>query len=184
MNRKIFDTINSGKYEQVNLKAGKLYIAKKPALIWTVLGSCISVFFNKRLKIGAICHAKLVEENNKLKCNDFCLHPCYKNNRNSNRFKYVTCSIKYMYETFCELGILKNEIEVKLFGGANVLSNIDISNTVGKQNLKIAQKMLKNLGLIVSRKNIGGKIGRALYFYSDTGKVLIKENNFIIIDKN
>ncbi len=44
------------------------------------------------------------------------------------------------------------------------------------QNLKIAHKMLKCFDLTISSKNIGGEIGRTLYFYSDTGEVLLKEN--------
>jgi chemotaxis protein CheD len=178
MDKKIFNTINSGKYVKVDLKSGELHIAKKPSLIWTVLGSCVSViFFNKRLKIGAICHALQAEEgDNEFNCNDFCQQPCYNNVPDSNKFKYVTCAIKYMYETFTKLGICKNEIEVKLFGGANVLAVSGNSNTIGMQNLKIAHKMLKCFDLTISSKNIGGEIGRTLYFYSDTGKVLLKEN--------
>ncbi len=44
----------------IHLKAGEIYIAEKPTLVATVLGSCISVtMFNNRFKIGAICHGAL-----------------------------------------------------------------------------------------------------------------------------
>jgi chemotaxis protein CheD len=42
------------------LKPGALYISEKPAIVSTILGSCIAVtIFNKRLKVGGICHALL-----------------------------------------------------------------------------------------------------------------------------
>jgi len=44
----------------IYLKPGEMYITEKPALVSTVLGSCVSVtMFNPRLQIGAICHGLL-----------------------------------------------------------------------------------------------------------------------------
>ncbi len=42
----------------VSLRPGQIHFAKEPAVVSTVLGSCVSVTMHcARLEIGAICHA-------------------------------------------------------------------------------------------------------------------------------
>jgi chemotaxis protein CheD len=92
----------------IHLKAGEIYIAENPTLVATVLGSCISVtMFNNRFKIGAICHGAL---------------PVYDKYKYGEPFKYVDFSISYMVSRLSNYGIKTSEIEVKLFGGADMFS--------------------------------------------------------------
>jgi chemotaxis protein CheD len=178
MDKKILNDINTGKYEKIDLNPGELQITKEPKLYWTVLGSCISViFYNKRLKASAICHAQLAEEKHReYTCVDFCPHPCYRDAPDSNRFKFVTCSVKYMYDTFRNMGIQNNEITVKLFGGAKVIKSPSMEKTIGDENVETAVKMLENYGLKITSQHTGGENGRTLYFYSDTGEVYLKKH--------
>lgn len=182
MEKKILDSINSSKYLEIDLNPGELYIAKEPRLFRTVLGSCIAViFYCKRLKTGAICHAQLPEEKrSKYKCSDFCPRPCDRNSPDSNEFKYVACSIRYVYECFHEMGISNDEIDVKLIGGANILSPVHIKKTLGEENINTAEKLLKKYKLKIINQDTGGNKGRALSFYSDTGEVLIKKRKCLL----
>ena len=61
--------------------------------------------FNKRLKVGGICHALLPTEGPTVKDTD--------------RFHYVDSSISQMLTEFETMGIKRNEIEVKVFGGSD-----------------------------------------------------------------
>jgi len=81
-----------------------------------------------------------------------------------------------MYESFTQLGISKSEIAVKIFGGANMFSVHQTMKSVGEENIEIARKMIEDFGLRLVSENVGGKAGRTLYFYSDTGEVLLKIN--------
>ncbi|GAB4487878.1 MAG: chemotaxis protein CheD [Thermodesulfovibrionales bacterium] len=152
----------------VYLKPGELFISAEPTVVTTVLGSCIAVtMFHRKTRFGGICHGMLPE------CRQHeCPGSC------SEGFKYVDCAIQFMYDTFKSKLIPAAEIEVKLFGGADmfqVRSAVSKGNqTVGTQNLMAAMKMLENKKLKVAKLDIGGNEGRKLFFTTDTGEVLLK----------
>lgn len=158
---------------------GELVVAKEPLTVWTVLGSCLALtFYNRRLKVGAICHAQLPAENmSEDKCYEGCPVRCYKDLPPSNKFKYVTCSFKYMLDEFRKLEINKNEIEVKMFGGADVLSINTNNTTVGKKNIAVAKNLIEKSGLQLVADRIGGGGGVSLFFDTYTGNVYLKDYN-------
>jgi len=83
-----------------------------------------------------------------------------------------------MVDYFTQQEISPEDIDVKLFGGANVLSTRQPTRmkTVGEQNIAIAYKMLQKYRLNLTSKHVGGVTGRTLYFYSDTGEVFVKHH--------
>ena len=165
-------------YDNVYLYPGELYIAESPTIVWTLLGSCIAVvLYNKQRRMGAICHAQLPEERFRDKaCSLRCDHPCYTDAPDPARFKYATCSIRFMYDRFMAQGMQRDDITVKLFGGASVLEGVRDTINVGEENVKVARKVLQEYKLKIVRKDVGGRRGRTLYFYSDTGEVFMKKH--------
>ncbi len=132
-----------------------------PARVITVLGSCVSVtMFNERLGIGAICHALLP-----------------RNNGNGDDFKYVDSSIRQMIRAFEKLKVDRHEIEVKLFGGGDMF-RMQIARpffiSVGEQNVKMALKTIEKEKLKLMASDVGGHLGRKLYYYTHTNAVFIK----------
>ena len=78
------------------------------------------------------------------------------------------------------MGIRKNEMEVKLLGGADVFERTDgHTKSVGRQNRETALEIIKNENLNLSVSDVGGNLGRKIYFYTDTGRVLLKRINRI-----
>lgn len=144
---------------QIYLKPGELVVAEDPVLVSTVLGSCISVtMFNPQNGLSAICHAMLPTGSGK-------------------DFKYVDSSLRHMVQIFAKLGIPREAIQVKLFGGADMFETAPprANNfTVGWQNILIATRQIEEHGLILAASDTGGKQGRKLIFKSDTGVVLLK----------
>ncbi len=159
----------------IYLKPGELHISSEPSLVTTVLGSCVSVtMFNRRLGIGAICHGMLPEcsssDSRRCLSSGICKDSC------RDCLKYVDCSIYSMIGQFQKLGIGSNEIEVKLFGGANVLQvrNGADSNTVGNQNIKKAMQVINSEKLKLTASDVGGERGYKIIFYPHTGEVMKK----------
>jgi len=153
----------------IYLHPGEMFISDRPALVSTVLGSCISVtFFSPRLKVGAICHGLLPTcKKEKASCAGNC----------ADGLRYVECSIKRMTKQFTALGIRNSEIEVKVFGGADMIKyGLKNGNpeTVGRQNTKIALSTLKDRNFQVKAFDTGGSRGRKLIFFSHTGEVFLK----------
>jgi chemotaxis protein CheD len=145
----------------VYLKPGDLCHAESPTVVSTILGSCVAVImFNPGRKVGSICHAML---------------PRNPSSHRGEAFRYVDSSILYMVERFRALGVRTNEMEVKLFGGADVLEHRGENGaSVGRQNIEIALETIGEVGLRLIVSDVGGKVGRKLCFYTHTGEVLLK----------
>lgn len=152
----------------VYLKPGEMIFSTTPNLIVTVLGSCLSVtMYSARLEIGAICHGVLAHCDKSTGDCDGCLEP----------FKYVDCSIREMLKAFRQFNVKPRDIEIKIFGGADMFGKRPVRKgivSVGKQNIKAAQKVLKSEGLAVLSADTGGLQGRKIFFFTQTGEVLLK----------
>jgi chemotaxis protein CheD len=123
--------------------------------------------FHRRLGIGAICHGLLPQCREKTECTGDCLEG----------MKYVDCSIHRMAKHFRRLGAAPHEIEVKVFGGADMFGARPGGMggiSVGKQNAEKALEIVKKEGLRVTAQDLGGTQGRKIYFNTETGEVLLK----------
>jgi chemotaxis protein CheD len=165
-------------FEPVILKPGEIYFSKGPSVVTTILGSCVSLtMHSSRSGFGAICHNVLP------KCTK--RKSCVQGSGCSDWPKYVECSIREMLKKLDELGISRCDVEIKLFGGAEMLDKIPPVNgrskTVGAENVRVALKILAKAGLKVAVGDTGGTIGRKLFFISHTGEVYMKR---LITDQN
>jgi chemotaxis protein CheD len=146
--------------QKIYLNPGELVVAEEPALVTTVLGSCVAVtLFSPRLRVGAICHAVL---------------PRGKANLPS---KFVDQSVAYMMKYFRQRYVEPDEIVAKLFGGSDMFTLIDPDSkdrTIGAQNIRTALDSLRIAGLEPAALDVGGRQGRKLIFYTHTGEVFIK----------
>jgi len=145
----------------VYLKPGEVYVARHPALVSTVLGSCVSVVLHApRDSVGAICHAVLP------------------GGSENDDFRYVDKAVSYLYNRLTALCGGADGIEAKLFGGADVLNSgvrKDGAPSVGNRNVEAALQVLDTLGLKVSAADTGGIRGRKLFFYSRSGEVFVRQ---------
>ena len=149
------------------LKPAEVYFADKPLVIKTILGSCITVtMYCQRMGAAAACHALLPS----------CGHetPCYDPSCKI-RNKYVDCIIPEMIKRFTKKHIKVAEIEVKLFGGADMFKTSDKSvGRVGSMNVEMARKVLEKHGLRLKSFDVGGNLGRKILFDTQTGEVWMK----------
>jgi chemotaxis protein CheD len=147
--------------EKIYLKPGELVITEEPVVVTTILGSCVAVtMFHQPTGMAAICHA---------------MQP---SGHGSKSFKFVDTAVHYMVKFFHNQKISRNEIETKLFGGAEMFRSVqpkvrDLS--VGWQNVSAACQYVQTYGLILKSSDTGGKRGRKLLFTTDTGTVYLKK---------
>jgi chemotaxis protein CheD len=153
----------------VNLKSGEMLVAATPCIVSTLLGSCVAVtFFSPRDGVGAICHALLPT------CRGKDVHG------RQEQFRYVDSSLWAMLDVFRRRGILPCEVEAKLFGGADMFyvghdgDVADGRNTVGRQNVAMAEEVLAAEGVRVSASDVGGLQGRKILFSTRTGEVFLR----------
>ncbi len=147
---------------KVTLKPGELYAAETPTLVSTVLGSCVSVtMFSHQLRLGAICHAVLPRDTGR---------------EPGELFRYVDRSVEAMLAHFNRYGIHADGIEVKLFGGSDMLAaQNNRLRGIGQQNIEVALQLLAKNLLTLNANDLGGTQGRKLFFKTHTGEVFLKK---------
>jgi len=148
---------------RVYLKPGELFMSREPALVSTVLGSCVSVtVFSPACRLGAICHALLPSGSI------------------AEGFRFVDSTVDYMVDEINRMGVPLSGCQIKLFGGADVLLPSEQRGkrlSVGQQNIIAAHGRLERHGLTPSAVDVGGVHGRKLFFDSRTGHVYLKKMN-------
>ena len=148
----------------ISVQPGQLYLARDPAILQTILGSCVGVtFWSERLGAGALCHGVLPR--------------CPENTGVPEGHRYVDFSIRYLAQRFDALGVSRRELQVKLFGGADVLP-ISMARaakpSIGALNCRAALEVLEEEGFIVIASDVGGIRGRTIRFDTRTGEVLVQ----------
>lgn len=152
---------------EIYVLPGESHLVTGPAILRTVLGSCVGVTFRvPRLGIAALCHPML---------------PAYPGSGRAIQGlaagrRYVDFTIRDLARQFDSLGVRREEIEVKLFGGGDVLvvSNAASRPTVGRLNCESALRVLDEEGFNVSASSLGGACGLNIQFHTITGEVLLK----------
>jgi chemotaxis protein CheD len=141
------------------LHPSTIWISKDPQWVTTVLGSCVSIcLFDKKKCIGGINHYMLP----------------YWNGEGLESPKYGNVAIFQLYKKMLELGVKKEDIVCKIFGGAEVLGEQSSVFNVGKRNIEVANKIIQEMGIPVVSSSTGGKQGRKIHFNTGTGEVLQK----------
>ncbi len=153
--------------ETLYLKPGEMAIRTRPTKVTTVLGSCIALtLFVPRLRAGAICHALLPVCKEQPICRERCRSP----------HKYVNCVVPEMVRGLQEYGATVREMEVKLFGGADMFAHPRRNDalSVGRQNINAALHAVSAHALRIRLKDVGDGHGRKIHFFSHTGEVWMK----------
>ena len=155
---------------EVYLQPGESHLAREPAILRTLLGSCVGIAFRApRLGLGALCHPMLPRSPVKQPV------PL---SRSAGR-RYVDFAIRDMARQFDSLGARRKEVEVKIFGGGDVLlmSNESTRPTVGRLNIEMAVKVLEEEGFAIMASSLGGRRGINIYFNTLTGEVLLQRHS-------
>lgn len=152
---------------EIYLHPGESYFARKPAIIRTILGSCVSAtFWSARLGIGALTHSQLP------KCPENAAGLSLAEGR-----RYVDFAIRDVARQLDALGARRSEVQVKLFGGADVLLAGDAASSkpsVGKLNCEAAIEVLREEGFLVVASSLGGTAGLNIRLDTRTGEVLLR----------
>lgn len=152
------------KVPEVYLNPGEVYFARSPAILKTLLGSCVGItFWSARKRIGALCHGVLP------------WRPA--DSAIAENYRYVDFAILDLLRRFEGDGVPRTELQVKVFGGADVLPVSAAKPgkpTVGFQNREAALKILRQEGIAVIASDVGGLVGRTIHFHTGTGEVLLK----------
>lgn len=144
---------------------GEFYVSGVGEIISTVLGSCVSACVRDPvLRIGGMNHFMLP------------LHGghsdvAWEGAPISSETRYGNWAMEYLINELLKAGAVRNRLEVKVFGGGQVLANM---TNVGAKNIHFVEEYLHKEGMNIAAKDMGGTHPRKVLYFSDTGKVLVK----------
>lgn len=148
----------------VFLHPGEMRIADTHIEVITILGSCLSVVMHApRLHLGGISHALLSRNKDTV--------------RQENPFRFVDTAICFMLRDFERRGARRDEIEVKLFGGAAMMRDPAFEKptiTIGKENIASAYETVEREDLRIVAESVGGTSARKIHFFPYSGEVRMK----------
>ena len=155
---------------EVYVQPGEALIVKEPTIMRTQLGSCVGITFSiPRLQVGALCHPMLPN------------FPVMQRPGSVSKagHRYVDFVIRDLARQFDSLGAHRTEIQVKLFGGGDVLSmgNDSSRPTVGQLNCEVALKVLDEEGFSIVASSLRGNCGVNIIFNTGTGEVLLQRHS-------
>jgi chemotaxis receptor (MCP) glutamine deamidase CheD/CheY-like chemotaxis protein len=152
---------------RVFLLPGEYAFEQKPALISTLLGSCVAVcLYDARRCWSGVNHYMLPVQG------DGDLSPG----------KYGDFAIPALLKLFAKAGSARQDLTASVFGGGKVaghLGSVDASSQsdVGDKNIALADRLLREHGIPVTRREVGGRTGRKIHVHSATNEVQVRTVN-------
>lgn len=139
---------------------GQLITCQDETLISTVLGSCVAVaLYDVHLGVGGLNHYLL---------------PSGEDVGNKPSPRYGNIAIEELVQKILALGASRHNLRAKIYGGAKVISFSEFGEAVGKKNIDYAENALKQLGIPIVEKQVGGVQARTITFNTRTSEVLVK----------
>jgi chemotaxis protein CheD len=145
----------------ISIRVGDLYGSREPAVIHTILGSCVAVcLYDPVQRIGGMNHI-LLPGNADTKYFDASA-------------RYGIHAMELLINRIMTLGGNRHQLIAKAFGGAHILPSITPENGTGRRNIEFVREFLKTEAISMVSYDLGGHQARRIFFHTDTGEVLVK----------
>lgn len=143
---------------------GEFYISRSGEMIVTVLGSCVSACIrDKQLGVGGMNHFMLPIQSGDSSA-------AWSGDGMAAR--YGNWAMEYLINEILKLGGTRRNLEIKVFGGGNVLKNM---TDVGQRNIDFVRKYIYEENFDVIAEDLGGEYARKVLYFPDTGAVKIRK---------
>ena len=155
----------------VTIHPGEYKVSDEDIIISTVLGSCISVaLFDPKKKQGGMNHFLLPKDG---------IANLTEKTIIKQEYRYGLYAMEILINSLLKMGSQKKNLVAKVFGGSEMFEmTVRVSN-VGKQNREFALLFLKNEEIPVVASDLGGKLGRKVLYFPQTGRILLKKLNSV-----
>lgn len=149
--------------QSVKILPGEYYVTSGDKMIVTVLGSCVAVCLRDTLSgMGGMNHFLLPNDNSA------------ETGLLTESGRYGVYAMELLINHLLKMGANRNRLEAKVFGGGNVLRGLKFNN-VGQRNAAFVLEYLELEQIPVVAQDLLGDYPRKVYFFPDTGQVLVKK---------
>lgn len=140
------------------LNPGDFHFGAAPLRIATLLGSCVTVtLWHPRRRIGGMCHFQVPER------------PPRQTAELDGH--YATDAFALFDEAIAQAKTRHHEYQAKMFGGGNMFPDARIGIDLGKRNIAMAHRLLKQRNIPLLVEHTGGAGHRKLVFDLGSGEV-------------
>jgi chemotaxis protein CheD len=147
--------------KQVNIHIGQMHASQHPAVIYTLLGSCVAVcLFDPVARVGGMNHILL---------------PGSADLRHqAQAARYGDNAIAMLLKKVLNVGASRQRVVAKAFGGAHLFKDMSLENSTGLKIVDAVLACLKREGLRLVNQDLAGNFTRKLFFHTDTGEAYMK----------
>ncbi len=150
----------------VTIYSGNYYVSNDPeVVIYTLLGSCIAVcLFDAQKRIGGMNHFMLPRQS-----------PYSYKSKGSTPGWFGSDSLDLLIGEILKMGGSLSHLKAKVFGGAQVVENLDLSNAnVSTSNINFTLDYLGEKKIPVIAKDVGGYSGRKVFYKLEDNSVMVQ----------
>lgn len=134
----------------------------KEELITYSLGSCIGVVvYDPVVKVAGMLHYMLPESS------------LDKAKAAKNPFMFADTGIPVLFKQAYALGAKKNQMDVTVVGGAQILDQKGFFN-IGKRNHMALRKLFFKNNVIIKHEDVGGNVNRTIRINVGSGEIYLK----------
>jgi chemotaxis protein CheD len=151
------------KIDAVKILPGEYYATARPMLIVTVLGSCVAACIRDKINgIGGMNHFMLPSDDD--------IHQTAR----STSARYGEYAMEMLINQLLEMGAHRKNMEVKIFGGGNLLKGIT-ADKVGERNALFVRNYLRQERIPIVAEDLLDNYPRKIYFFPESGNVKVKK---------
>jgi chemotaxis protein CheD len=144
----------------IYLHPGQAFVSAEPAVLSTILGSCVAVcLWDSSLRAGGMNH--------------FLLPTPMGPEPDAPRFG--SAAVPLLLERMYALGARRSTLQAKVFGGAWLSDAFQGGDDhLGRRNADIALRLLRAEGIAVVAEDLGGRRGRKVLFDTHEGTAWVR----------
>jgi chemotaxis protein CheD len=144
----------------INVGVARIEISSNPAVLRTILGSCVGVcVYDRMKKVGGLAHILL---------------PNWV--KDGVKEKYADTAIPMLVNQLLKMGCTREFMSAKIAGGASMFrfqANLTLGQ-IGERNVEAVRKALTERNIPIVVEDVGGNVGRVLDFFLEDGRMKIK----------
>lgn len=141
-----------------NVGMGQIAVENKPALLTSVLGSCVGLaLYHPRVKTGALAHIVLPTASG----------------RGALPGKFADTALPYMLAQLAKAGVPRQGLVAKIAGGA-CMFGVSGPLQIGDNNVDAVRMLLAKENIRIIGEDVGGQKGRRVTLDCATGEMLVE----------
>lgn len=153
-------------HKVVTIFPGEFFVSSVPVVISTLLGSCVGVCMrDPSIGVGGMNHFMLPAPGSVASSGSW-----------SIKARYGCYAMEQLINGILSRGGTKSHLEIKVFGGGKLYEGgVDI----GASNVEWIVEFIDREGLRVVASDVGRDVARSIFYYTDSGRVLMKSGSTI-----